>query len=395
MQRLSYFGFVILGLTGTIHGMALPFLIEDYALTLSVAGLLLFLNSAGYLLASIAFPFLQRRIDAKRLLFGAFLVMLISYSIFPLFSWWSMLLCLAFLASLGTGTVDVGFNTLISSLEPEIAQPTLNWLHFSYGIGALFGPLFLSRLLNLGFSWKSFYVSAAILSFWFLLLWSKQVKESSHERTALTNQNKQGIVYREPIFWLLLIAIFIYVAAEVALVGWIPTYLTGLGVSTGNASLGISVLWLGITSGRAASSRLVQVINPKTLLLILICGASIGMWGLIFATHIWLIFAVLFIIGLFLSAIFPLIMLQGAALFRREVAQTASGLVVAGSFGAMIGPALLGFIGQHHSLQLGIIILAGLLFSSTFMIALVPQAPQSETGLAPGSKRGAKETTRL
>lgn len=170
-----------------------------------------------------------------------------------------------------------------------------------------------------------------------------------------------------------LIAIFIYVAVEVALVGWVPTFLTGLGVSASNASLGISVVWLGIALGRALSSQIIKHVNPKSLLLCLTSGASLGIFLLTFINPIWLVFCLLFIIGLFLSATYPLIMLQSASLFPRAVAQSASGLVVAGSFGAMVGPAALGLIGQYYSLQVGIMILAAVLFLSTFIIAATPR----------------------
>lgn len=203
MQRLSYLAFVIIGLTGTIHGMALPFLIEDFHLTLSLAGLLFFANSTGYLIASFAFPFLQKRTSATRLLLIAFSVMVVSYTAFPLLPWWGLLLGFSFLASLGTGTVDVGFNTLISSLEPEIARPALNWLHFSYGIGALCGPAFLSRFLNLGLSWRSFYFSASLLSLGFLFLWANHVKKTDDGIFDDENQATSTELYKEPAFWML------------------------------------------------------------------------------------------------------------------------------------------------------------------------------------------------
>lgn len=317
MQQLSYLGFGILGLTSTIHGMALPFLIEEFALTLSAAGLLLFANSFGYLVASVAFPFLQNRRTSGWLLSLAFLIVTATYGLFPLSPWWIFMIILGFVASLGTGTIDVGFNTLISSLEPKIAQPALNWLHFSYGIGALIGPAFLSRLLKLGFSWRSFYISSSLLALLFVALWRGNLKNTPQEKPT-TN-------------------------------------------SWGNA--------------RALYKQVVKRLAPKPLLILLTSSTSVAMLILVFSKPLWLVFAILLLVGLFLSAIFPLIMLQSAFLFPQFVAESTSSLVIAGSFGAMVGPAFLGLIGQYISLQAGVAVLAGFMLMSTLIIAAVPQEP--------------------
>ena len=375
MQQLSYLGFGILGLTSTIHGMALPFLIEEFALTLSAAGLLLFANSFGYLVASVAFPFLQNRRTSGWLLSLAFLIVTATYGLFPLSPWWIFMIILGFVASLGTGTIDVGFNTLISSLEPKIAQPALNWLHFSYGIGALIGPAFLSRLLKLGFSWRSFYISSSLLALIFVALWRGNLKNTPQEKPTTNSWGNARALYKQVVFWMLLISIFIYVAVEVALVGWVPTLLTSLGVPAVNASLGISVIWLGIALGRALCTQVVKRLAPKPLLILLTSSTSVAMLILVFSKPLWLVFAILLLVGLFLSAIFPLIMLQSAFLFPQFVAESTSSLVIAGSFGAMVGPAFLGLIGQYISLQAGVAVLAGFMLMSTLIIAAVPQEP--------------------
>lgn len=101
------------------------------------------------------------------------------------------------------------------------------------------------------------------------------------------------------------------------------------------------------------------------------------MTALIFIPSVWLVFIFLFLVGLFLSAIFPMIMLQGAILFPAATAQTTSGLVIAGSLGALVGPSLLGIIGESYSLQMGIAITAAMMGFSTFLISRCPASPQN------------------
>lgn len=360
--------------------MALPLLIDKFELTLSAAGLLLFANSLGYLLAAIAFPFVQRRHPAAAVLSVSFLIAGSAYLLLPLSPIWSLIVAFGFISSLGTGAIDVGFNTLISGLEPTRAKTALNWLHFSFGLGALVAPAMLSRLLGLGFSWSSFYITAGSFSLLLLLFWqhhSRQAANRPGEEQENRNDNALGL-YKETHFLLLLTAIFIYVAAEVALAGWIPTLLTQRGVSVINASLGISVLWGGITLGRALTAKVINRFSARNLLLVLIVGASLAMFALIFVEPLWLTYAVLFFTGFFFSAIFPLILLHSAFLFPQFVAASASALVVAGSFGALVGPTLLGLVGQYYSLQAGIGLLSALMLFSGGIVLAVPTVNTSQ-----------------
>lgn len=397
LQKLAYLAFIIIGLASTVHGMALPFLIENFSLSLAQAGLLLFFSSSGYLVACSAFPFLEKRISVILLLLGSTVIFAICYTTLPLLPWWTLFLGLAFCASLGTGTIDVGFNTLVSSLEPKIAQSALNWLHFSYGIGALLGPALLSRLMKFGFSWQIFYLLTGLVAFSYIPLWVNYARKiqppSKFEKPCLPTENlrlQQRGLAEQKIYWLILIVIFIYVAVEVALIGWIPTLLTNLGVNAINASLGISLLWFGISLGRAMATQIVKRVPSKLLLLVLTSGSGLAMLALIFAQPTYLVFFLIFLIGLFLSAIFPLFISQSALLFPQFISESTSGIVVAGSFGGMIGPMFLGLIGQYYSLQFGVAVLAGFMLLSTLIITTIPSQPATEN-LASSTK----ETMRL
>lgn len=377
MEKLSYFAFIILGISGTVNGMALPFFIERFELSLSLAGLLLFASSLGYLTASTAFPYFTKQYSSKSIIAVALFTAGLGYGLLPLMPVWWLSVLVGFAANLGCGTLDVGFNTLIAGLEPHRAKPAMSWLHFSYGIGALIGPAFLSRLVSAGFSWFSFYFSTSILFALFLGLWHYRAQDWTCSDAEEERTGGNSSVFQEPFFWLLFVSIFIYVSAETALVGWIPTYLTNMNVYAADATVGISIIWLGITIGRGLCTKLSLRFTPKRILLLLTSGAALTMTVLIFIPLVWLVFAVLFLVGLFLSAIFPMIMLQGAILFPNATAQAASGLVIAGSLGALVGPSLLGIVGESYSLQAGIGITAAMMALSTFLISRCPATPQS------------------
>lgn len=368
MEKISYLAFVIIGVAGTIQGITLPFFIEKFRLSLSLAGLLLFATAAGYLTASFFYPALinRKRFSADKLIPLAFAIIAIGYALAPWQPYWVLVILLGFIANLGSGTVEVGFNTLIAQLEPKRSKVAMNWLHFSYGLGALLGPVILSRLFHLGAPWIVFHLSIAVLSLLFLLIWYSFKNKFKTKTRPMPTTETFGEIYQSRSLWILLILIFIYVAAEVSLAGWAPTFLMNLGANAENAALGVSAIWLGITVGRALCTRLITVFQPKFLLLFLTTGAGLSMLFLNLTHSLYPLFAGLFITGLFFSGMFPLIILYGSLLFPAHTPQATSALVVWGSFGALVGPSVSGIIAESYSLLGGITVLA------IFMLLIVP-----------------------
>jgi len=366
LEKLAYLAFAIIGVAGTIPGITMPFFIEKFQLPFSVAGLLLFAAAAGYLAASFYYPALLKRFAAGQLLPAAFVVIAIGFAFTPWQPIWFLVVLLGFVANLGSGTIEVGFNTLIAQLEPKRSEVAMNWLHFSYGLGALLGPLLLSRLFNLSGSWFVYHLSIAFLSLIFLVIWHRfktMNKIAPNPKPAAEALNG---IYKNRSLWALIALMFTYVAAEVSLAGWAPTFLIQLGAGSENAALGVSVIWLGVTLGRALCTKLVAFLRPKPLLLLLTAGTGLSMLALNLTDSVYQMFAGLFITGLFFSAIFPLIILYGSQLFPDHTPQTTSSLVVAGSLGALVGPSFLGIIAESYSFIAGVVILAVL------MLLLVP-----------------------
>lgn len=392
MYNLAYFTFVLLGAASTVHGAALPFLIAGFGLSLSTAGLLLSAHFFGHLFASLAYPSLSLKKDPLQLITLSLVPVAVGLAALPLAPVWFILVLCGFVASLGLGTVDVGFNAIVSGCASGAAQKAMGWLHFSFALGALVSPFVFSFLLGRGLSWPFLYYFLSLFSalcIYFLSRhWRAAPKRS--EPPAQRQGNGMGIIVRRRSYWLLLTAMFFYTAGEVALSGWIPTLLTGGGLAAEHASVGVSIFWLGLTLGRAVCARLSGKIKGRALL-ILLAGAA-ALFLLPFGRPLGVLaqLSLVLAVGFSFSGIFPLILLEGAALFPDYVHLTTSGLMVAASLGGTAGPALLGLIGEYYSLQKGIFALAGVMVVTTAIFLLLPIAKRRE--LAPGGKTGAKET---
>lgn len=266
----------------------------------------------------------------------------------------------------------------------------MNWLHFSFALGALVSPFLYSFLLGSGFNWPILYYVFVLSSAAVAYSMRDSLRSKPIQTQETSIKHSMGHVLQQPFYWLLLLAIFLYTASEVGLSGWIPTLLTQVGLPANYASLGVSALWLGISLGRAFCARISGIIGARRLLVLLTGFSCLTMFPFVWPLHPTLQLILIFAAGFSLSGIFPLILLEATDLLPGYSDVTTSGLMVAASFGGAAGPAVLGLIGEYYSLTKGIVALAGFMLLATVSILLVPH-PSSKQ-LAPATNPATKET---
>jgi len=366
--------FIIIGIGMTIHGVAMPFLIDSFRITLGTAGLLFFFRSLGYIAAASSYPWLSGRLGTKRHLGAGSLLGAMGLAFLPLAPSWPFVLLAALTAGLGFSTVDVGFNALLSGLEPGRAKRAVHWLHFSFSSGALIGPIILAQLYNLSGHWGTMYFFGAVLLLLFSVIWSRRTLPQDWLDQEQGNRESLQDLYRSPYFWLLLAAMFIYCGTEFAMAGWLATYLvTDVGVGSNTAALGVSLFWGGLTIGRALAGRITVRLGVRTFLLTLLAGAAAATTVLASVGLPWLVMLLVPFSGLFYSAVFPSIVLFGSALFPTRTGAVSGGLVTAAGLGAMAVPSVLGVVGEYLSLTAGLYLLVVCLLMAAALVVSVPK----------------------
>ncbi|MFO1114035.1 MAG: hypothetical protein U1E35_09330 [Rhodospirillales bacterium] len=144
---LAFVAFTSLGMPDGLLGVSWPSIRGDMDRPLDALGLLVVVQTAGYLTSS----FLTGRI-LQVLPIGTLLALstaaaataLLGFAGTPF--WWLML-GLGFLAGLGGGAVDAGLNAYGAT---HFSARTLNWLHAFFGLGTTIGPLIVTSVLGRG-----------------------------------------------------------------------------------------------------------------------------------------------------------------------------------------------------------------------------------------------------
>ena len=142
MEFTAYIAFVFLGASATVNGVALPFLIEHFSLPLSTAGSLFLISSLGYLLSSTFYPSIARVTGNRFLIAAGSLAAALTLLVLPLMPVWVGVVAAGFFSGVGYSIIDVGLNAAVSGIPGERGTAALNWLHFSFGLGALASPFF-------------------------------------------------------------------------------------------------------------------------------------------------------------------------------------------------------------------------------------------------------------
>ena len=158
----AFAAFVSIGLPDGILGVAWPSIRRTFDLPLSQLGALLAAAMAGYLVSSFSSGWVVARIGVGRLLLGSSALTVMSsigYAVAPA---WGVMLVSGVLAGLGAGAIDAGINAFAAARFPP---RLVSWLHASYGLGAMLGPLLMTGVLAASLPWRWGYaVVGAILT---------------------------------------------------------------------------------------------------------------------------------------------------------------------------------------------------------------------------------------
>ena len=269
---LIYIAFISLGLPDAILGSAWPVLHQELGVSVSWAGILSTIVSAGTIVSS----FFSGKLIEK---FGTGRVTAVSvamtaaglwgYCLSPGFFW---LCLLAVPLGVGAGAVDSALNNFVA-LHYEAAH--MNWLHCFWGIGATAGPLLMSLFLTKESGWRMGYGTIAAMQCVLVVclaaslpLW-KRFETRQQEQAEGGEKRSAGLaeLLRLPGAKPALLSFFAYCSVEAATGLWSSTFLVQQkGLTAETAARWVSLFYLGITVGRGLAGIFALRFNNKQMI---------------------------------------------------------------------------------------------------------------------------------
>jgi fucose permease len=324
-------------------GVLLPVIGATFHLGPAAEGQMFPANFGGFILGVLLSGFLSDRLGRKPMMLGGTVCFTVGLALFGLAPNYALVLLGTALIGAGTGSTETVGTALAADLFPERRAFVINLLQVAFGIGAVFSPSLVHHLLVVGTSWHLLFLALSAMTLLLLLALALQpVPPLPHSEESLDMTALRAIL-RHPAFLALCLAEALYVGAEVGFSSWMPTYFEKRLIGGAPwAGFIVTVFWVGMTIGRAATGALLTRLSLLRLTLLLALGGAAGAILALFGTTPGVVMAFVLWTGLCFSGIFGLILGEAAELYPRMVG-TAFGLAVAsGGIGGALLPWAIG-----------------------------------------------------
>lgn len=351
--RATLFTFFVSGACSLLMGNLMPFLRELYGISYSRAGLLLSLPSWGNLAATFAAGYLPVWIGRRKTVLLTAVWMAAAFALVGFGIGGSALLPAACLMiGIARGGNSNFSNTMMSTLPGSKAAVGYNLLHGAFAAGAVLSPLVLVACTrNHPEGWRYMALGAAGLCLVQLAVYLRMGLPEETVTGSIRAMDWRFLKNRD--FWLSAAILFFYISAEYAIVNWLVTYFRDTGVlSPGVSQLMSSLLWVVIFVGRMAGAAIVGKISRQAILV------TDGVGLLVFFLLVFLsrreafIFIGILGVGLFMSTIYTTALALGTQSIRGSDLGVST-MILAGSLGGILTPAVVGLVAERAGIQMG------------------------------------------
>ncbi|KAG9697267.1 MFS general substrate transporter, partial [Aureobasidium melanogenum] len=379
----AFIGFAIMGMNDATYGAIIPYLEKYYNLSYTIVSLIFLSPLVGYNLSALLNNSIHLQFGQRGVAFIGPVCHLLAYIVIAVHPPYPVLVVVFAIAGFGNGLEDAAWNAWMGAMSN--ANEVLGFLHGIYGLGATIAPLIATSLITKAdkpwWTWYYFMIGFAavelVTSLWAFWSQTGEVFRLAHPRTTdqTGNRMKEALLTMPSarVTWLCALFLLGYVGIEVALGGWITTFMLrerhGGAFASGMTATGF---WLGITIGRLVLGFVTPRIGEKLSIAIYLPIAT-GLELLFWLVPQFYVSAVAVALqGFFLGPMFPAAVVATTKLLPKHLHVSGIGFAAAfGGSGAAIFPFVTGVIAQAKGVQvLQPIILALLVVIWLFWISL-------------------------
>jgi len=332
----------------------------EFQLSHFEAQIIAFMGFIMFGLLSVPMGIFQDR-KGKKVVLLMGLCLALTGLVIPLFglSTYALFLLTILLLGAGAAILQVAGNPIMRDVSaPGKYSRNLTIGQFIKAIGSLTGSLIpFAAAKWFGLDWVVLFpIYSASILLTLVIVGFTRIKEKKEGNVAPASFASSFALLRNPFVAMMVLAIFLYVGAEVSISSGTPILLStnfGIDLRTwgliGNAFFFISILF-----GRFLGSVILNYMKPRRFLMI---SATLSIVGLLLMISPWQNVVVLgiFLTGLGFGNIFPLIFsITIDAMPERN--NEISGLMVTAIVGGAILPPLMGVVADNASITVGLLV---------------------------------------
>ena len=348
-----FFGFFIMGFVDAV-GIATNYIKKDFGLTDTVANFLPMMVFLWFFIFSVPTGLLMNRIGRKKTVMLSMAVQIVAL-IVPVIAYNYAVMLVAFaLIGIGNTIIQVSLNPLLSNVvSPAKLTSSLTLGQFIKAISSFLGPVIAAFFARSFGSWELMFPTYAGIT----LLSSLWLMATPIEEAPLTGKTSTfgeciSLLGNRNIL-LLFLGILTVVGIDVGLNVTAPKILQErTAMSLENASYAISLYFVFKTIGAFSGSIILSVFSAKRIYVISAIAALIAITGLVFASHLALLYVLIALTGLVCASMFSIIF-SFALKILPEKSNEISGLMIMGVSGGALFPLLMGVASDTAGAQWG------------------------------------------
>jgi MFS transporter, DHA1 family, quinolone resistance protein len=374
LKWLTCLMFLMFAMTSDAVGSVIPAVIDEFRLSMKAAGAFHYVPMAAIAGGALLFGFLADKLGRKRTILLGLAVYGVSSVLFAFGTRFAFFVGLLAVSGVGVSIFKTGALALIGDLAKSTAQHTslMNMIEGCFGVGAIVGPTIVAILITAGISWKWLYViAAAICASLVVIAGSVRYPQGGRCSVDPVDLRRTLRMIHNPYALGFSLLIMLYVAVEVAIYVWMPTYVKGYrGSPAWLSAYALTAFFVLRAAGRFLSAWMLKSCSWTALLALsgvaifccfagsLIRGADAGIFLLPLS-------------GLFMSTIYPTLNSKGISCFTKAEHGAVAGVILFfTALAAALGPLAMAVVSDAYGdVRYGFVLAGG--FASLLMLGLV------------------------
>ncbi len=372
----AYMSMFFLGVSASLIGAAA----HSIGLSPFQIGLMIAAQNVGFTVSVLTAGALADQVQKPRILLGGSLILALAFFTFYLTGLFWLNLVIMFFIGAGIGTYEGVTDALLLEIHTRRQNLHINVNHFFVTFGGITIALYLAFLQV---NWRNAIIQSGLVVLLLAVVFGLTKLPLPPRRTGEPYLSRLKILTRERTVVLLFVVVILAVGIESGSIGILTTYLTDLrGFSEFAAKLGLIVFLVGMAAGRLLVGFFSKDDQVAQFTL-----ALFGLAFVVFGAIFWFDFGQLtyggvFLTGLALSAILPLI-ISWAGLLYPEIAGTVLGVIkVAIPVGGIILPFFMSIIARQLSLQAALLLFPLAALAGGGLVYLTIRSPKGKPVVA-------------
>ncbi|MGZ9585455.1 MFS transporter [Paenibacillus marinisediminis] len=343
---IVFTGFLIFGFSENIKGPAIPRMQSDFSLDEMQLGLLLSLNSLGYLLACSFTGILSRKLGLKTVTMLAFGSMTLSGILIYYSVNYTFLSVSYFFMYVGNGMLEIGLALLAARVFTHNTGTMMSLSHFFYGLSSMVAPIIATYLMGVSvggaeLGWRGMYlimISLAIIPM--LPSIGAKFPKSTVEGSKPISM-KQYV--SDPAAWIIVMILSFGVVSELAVGSWLVNYLEKAYQWEASAASGmLSLFFFFFMMARLLFGPIIDKIGfTKSLIIFPVISGACSLGGILIGPSGAFLFA---LAGIGIAPIYPTVMALLAKRYPHGADMAITFTVTMMGIASVIGNFLVGWI---------------------------------------------------